>query len=650
MLIWVFSLSFLIAQADTTAIKEKAKKDYQEARNLFLADKTEAAFQILDESISLLTSIGDHQALFSAQTLRASMLLQVNRYDELDQLYSIMESHLEKVDKRLQCFFWFNKAQYLDQVNKYEESYQALLKGKPLLHPELVDYPILFYGYHLLYSQLEKKFKNYKRSRELLHVLEDSLTSLTFPIERRSHYLIDLYNALGNLSKETEDFLSADEYFKKALQYASNIKDQAMIKHNMASLWAAQKRFDEAEAMLHSLQDTLIRKSTLFKKYFTLSFIYEGKEEKKKYSDNLANFNRLMKKQNYPNLAIHLHLLNAIGAYFVDDFHRSLKLSQKALKVYEEHKEGMILSRQLAEKYILLSQARLHNNDDLHREFDHLLSLKDSINAFKNAEDYKELHIKYQTEQRQRENEKLEFEKKMAERAVKEKNTMLWLGGTALGVISLLTFFLSFLYRSSQRKNADIINQRNQIEVLNQELNHRVKNNLAFISSLIKMQSRRSDSQQVKEALQESESRLLALSGVHNQLYRNNAGRDVEIREYLTGILEGLEKIFSTEEKPIHFHTSFVPMQMNAEDAMKLGIIMNELITNSVKYAFDDITNPVIDIKTSVNQAGILTFQYTDNGPGYSHSIRANEMSKSLGLKLIELLKAQLSERCVIVM
>lgn len=648
MITLIFSMTLLTAQIDTIAIKERIKKSFQEAKQLHEANQYDASHILLNEVISLSETIGDINYIFTAQTVRASALLQEHKYDSLDIHYSEMEENVDKVNERLQCFFWFNKAQYLNQINKYNESHQSLLKGFITLKPDLVDYPLLFFGYYKLFSSLEKKFKNYKKSRELLNILEDSLTSETFLINKRAYYLFDLYNALGNLSKETDDYVSGERYYNKALKYAENTRDKSIAKYNIASALVSQKRYDEAEELLFNMKDSLLNRSTKLRKYFTLCMIYEGIEDSVKYLNTLKIFNNLLRINKFPPLEIHLNLLNAIDAYFKKDYQKSLKLSQKAVQEYHNEKESFTLSIQLAEKYVLLSHVGLQNNLDLKRNFEYLLAQKDSINALKNAEDYKELHIKYQTEQQERENESLTFENWKAQRVVKAKNLLLWIGGSALLVISLLFLFLYFLYRSTQRQNSKILSQKNQIETLNQELNHRVKNNLAFISSLINMQSRRSDSQEVKDALQESERRLLALSGVHNQLYRNETGRYVEVKEYLEEILDSLGRIFSTAEQPIYFKTSFISMKVNAEDAMRLGIIMNELITNSVKYAFNGISAPTIDIKTFINESGILTFQYLDNGPGYHQSIHRQETSKSLGLKLIELLKEQLSDRCVI--
>jgi two-component sensor histidine kinase len=197
--------------------------------------------------------------------------------------------------------------------------------------------------------------------------------------------------------------------------------------------------------------------------------------------------------------------------------------------------------------------------------------------------------------------------------------------------------------------NETLKQQKDKIQLLNRELNHRVKNNLAFMTSLLEMQGRRTESAETKQALIESESRLKALALVHSQLFRSDTDTEVNLKNYLEEIKEHLLGIFSLPDKELSIETDFCDYTINAEDAMRLGLIVNELVTNSVKHAFSDIENPQITISTNINSEGKLTLNYSDNGPGISKTMGDNIKESSLGIKLIDLLRKQLGDRYVVV-
>jgi hypothetical protein len=140
-------------------------------------------------------------------------------------------------------------------------------------------------------------------------------------------------------------------------------------------------------------------------------------------------------------------------------------------------------------------------------------------------------------------NEKLRADQ--AEREIqlsKQRNTII-VSSLSLILLSLLSYYL---YRQSQKRrkmNALLGLQKNQIQLLNKELNHRVKNNLTFITSMIQMQARRVESEETKEILRESENRLLALSRIHSTL-RTGTSTKINIQDYLSDIVFHLQKAF----------------------------------------------------------------------------------------------------------
>jgi len=182
--------------------------------------------------------------------------------------------------------------------------------------------------------------------------------------------------------------------------------------------------------------------------------------------------------------------------------------------------------------------------------------------------------------------EKLKAEQKLKEVVISKQKQTISYGGIGLVLFSLLAYWFYQLSKKRKQLNSELSTQKKQVLLLNQELNHRVKNNLAFMSTLLEMQGRRSQSSETKQALRESESRLKALSLVHANLFKNETDTDINLKEYLLEITSHLREVFEIENKDLVIQTHLIDKVVDAEDAMRIGLILNELVTNSVKHAF----------------------------------------------------------------
>lgn len=270
---------------------------------------------------------------------------------------------------------------------------------------------------------------------------------------------------------------------------------------------------------------------------------------------------------------------------------------------------------------------------------------KDSLYNIDKNKFIENLEISYQTKKRETENRQLLAEKRLKDTQLKFQRKSLLGSIAALLGLSALAFFLYDQNRKRKKANELLKKQKTEIELLNNELNHRVKNNLAFMTSLLSMQGRRLQSTEAKSALKESESRLQALSVVHNNLMKNSLGKEVNLREYILQIVDKMKESFYVPGKQIEVTTEVDDIAIDAERAMRIGLVVNELFTNSVKYAFQDIGQPNIHI--SLKQQGkSLSLIYKDNGPGFQQGFEnvtgVQEQPQHLGSKLIHLLVEQM--------
>jgi two-component sensor histidine kinase len=180
-------------------------------------------------------------------------------------------------------------------------------------------------------------------------------------------------------------------------------------------------------------------------------------------------------------------------------------------------------------------------------------------------------------------------------------------------------------------------NERNKyIETLIKELSHRVKNNLQLVISLLDMQSMNISDSKSKEAINDAKNRLLSMLLAHQKLYNIENAVSIYIPDYLNQLTEMIQTTYR-ESYDECFEINCIPIRHEVEKVISLGLIINEIITNSFKHAFKETENPLIKITiTQINQTNILTI--SDNGSGFEKKENYNGM----GLSIVKALTKQL--------
>ncbi len=181
----------------------------------------------------------------------------------------------------------------------------------------------------------------------------------------------------------------------------------------------------------------------------------------------------------------------------------------------------------------------------------------------------------------------------------------------------------------------------NEKETLIKEVHHRVKNNLQTISSLLSLQSRNIDDKKVKSLLKSSQNRVISMAMVHEMLYMREDLSKIEYRSYVQELAEYLVRSIKGTSSNITLDIDIPDVKLNIDTAIPLGLLINETITNSLKYGIVDENKGEIFIKLRkvVNNEYLLNLG--DNGAGFSETITYKN-SNSLGLKLIHNLARQL--------
>lgn len=179
-------------------------------------------------------------------------------------------------------------------------------------------------------------------------------------------------------------------------------------------------------------------------------------------------------------------------------------------------------------------------------------------------------------------------------------------------------------------------------ETLLKEIHHRVKNNLQVITSLLSLQSNMLQDEKIREVFQQSQYRINAMATIHETLYRSNNFVGINYRQYLVTLSEYLLLSMKGEKHQITLKMEVPPVMLSLDTAIPLGLLVNEVITNALKYGIVGQQEGVITIRLTAKTAQKYELYIGDDGCGYSPTLNFNNTA-SLGLKLIQNLARQLN-------
>lgn len=181
-----------------------------------------------------------------------------------------------------------------------------------------------------------------------------------------------------------------------------------------------------------------------------------------------------------------------------------------------------------------------------------------------------------------------------------------------------------------------------QKEVLLKEIHHRVKNNLTVISSLLELQSDNTLDENAKATLLQSTNRVRSIALIHQKLYQHQNFANIELQEFVNDLYKQIASVMSSTNTKITFKNDIENILIDIDTSVPMGLIINELITNSFKYAFHNNQKPLIQVKLSSLSKDNYQFIYIDNGKGLPTNFKIEEAS-SLGMQLMQMLATQLS-------
>ena len=267
--------------------------------------------------------------------------------------------------------------------------------------------------------------------------------------------------------------------------------------------------------------------------------------------------------------------------------------------------------------------------------------LDDSVYNVVKAKQFSELQILYETEGKDKNIELLVQKDIVQQASIRQSNLVK--NFTLAGIFAMLviTGLLYVQYRNKQKRNKEI-NEKNRAleqlvkdkEWLVKEIHHRVKNNFHIVASLLEIQSSYLKNKDALSAIKESQHRIHSMSIIHQKLYQSDTLSTIQMPEYIYELVEYLRESYGIREK-VGFSLEIENIELNHASAITLGLILNEAITNAIKYAFAKTKNGKISISLSHVSDSQILLSIADNGRGLPNDFDSR-IGASMGMELLQ--------------
>ena len=429
-----------------------------------------------------------------------------------------------------------------------------------------------------------------------------------------------LNNTLGNINNSLKNHAKAVEYFKAAIVRATQVNDMVNLQKylsNTADQYVQLSQFDSAK--------TYLGKSLLIwnqiKNPATLAFIYKayGKVFNFQYRYDSAIYYLNLAKEKYNDAGADDKAADCY--YWIGDVNKQQDKVEDAISNYKQALQIYTTAEEIDQsKDVLEALAEMENRKGNYAAaFNYQKQLKivtDSIYNEDKADAMVAAEIKYETAIKESTiaNQKLQIKE--------EKKQKYWLVGGLL-ILALVAIALSYFYNRIKKQKAQIQHQKEEI----------IHNNQNNIQQLISIFSRQTSTEAIRENARSNQERLFTLNLLNKLLYENGESNHANVNEYLNQLTKAKE-IGTGNEVEIKFDSPSIIFKSNM--LKDIGLIVNELTTNAIKYAFANKLNPSININLQQQNNQWLNLSVQDNGNGLPNEFNLQDDRQSFGLDFVK--------------
>jgi two-component sensor histidine kinase len=468
---------------------------------------------------------------------------------------------------------------------------------------------------------------NYNKAMELF------MSGVKICDENQLDYSKNLYHSLGVLFHITDNYPKAETYYTKAMQLSEQYRDTLLMVRcmvNLGSVNSSMEKFDEAEKFY---EKSLRYPSTPYIRRATLVNTGNLKIRQKKYKEAIECLNSALGRDSLisgDDALDYSYLLNAKSA--IHDLSGVEQLLPRCIAICgqcNDMRNKTILLKSIGDMYLAMNDLK----QAVYYKERYILAY-DSLKNQQRDEVVYEMDTKYQTHQKEEEIIKQQ----------KSKTALIVL----VIVFVLISGLLTYLVVSNLRQKKRLKKQTTLLETLIEEKNlllrethHRVKNSFQIVSGLLYLQSENIQDKDAAMAIKEAQNRVRSMVLIHQKLYNRDQLIGIETREYIEDLVNDIVDNQTDEILKLRTQTDVESVVFSIDTITPVGLIINELITNCIKHAFDEsISNPMIQVMFR-KEGDVYVLQVKDNGKGLNNHIKES----SFGLKLIRALSKKLKAK-----
>lgn len=469
--------------------------------------------------------------------------------------------------------------------------------------------------------------------------IENYIASIPYLQKRtQSMMLASTYRKIAYLFQRISNWDKTKEYTNKAFQIADEknyTREKAFIKCLMGEIALYDNDFDNAIKLTSEALDLFKNKNNseyLLFGHITMATAYLSTGQIQKALENINIAEQYKDNTGVIAYKYQLHYIYASIAFELKDknmmkAHIDQCIEMSHLIDVDEEKIKTLKLQRLYQELLGNYNAAIKLSDRYHY-------LKDSLYRNQQNKVVYELEAKYQKANQDKEIELLSTENKFKASILEQQKLLLTVTILGLFVLGILSFLSFSLYRKVKQQN-EIVNSALEVkDTLLREIHHRVKNNLQIISSLLALQSKYIDDEEALKALQQGQDRVQTMALIHQDLYETESLTGVNAELYLHQLVDKLMDSYRYNEDDVDVNIEIENLTLDLDTMIPLGLIVNELVSNSFKHAFkNDTVRASIHVKLfeSDNE---LVLEVGDNGTGLK-DLKDLE-GKSFGFELVK--------------
>lgn len=466
--------------------------------------------------------------------------------------------------------------------------------------------------------------------------LSNSFKALSFLGGTPSPSHASCYNSIAMIFKTTKNYPDAEIYFRNSLKLFLQFGKQleaAKSYNNLGELFILTRQYDSAKHNLllsaklkRQLNDTqgLARTLSRLGKVFILT------NDLQKAESLLIESLTTQRQINDPVGLI--ETLNNLGELYLNTskISKASGFLQEANTIILRYGTPDYLRQNLE---LRIKLARKQNNFSTGMLLqDELAIIRDSLLNQEKSKSLQAMQIRYETQKKEQEITLLQQRNEISKAKIESNRILivaLVVGLTLVVAIGILIYINLRNARASKKR----------FELLLQETRHRIKNNLQTLASIFHLQTHHyTDHEMILEA-RSSESRVHAMSLLHEKFYAGEADHIINTREYIADLINKLVDIYGSHTRNLKVHSHVAEVDLDIDKALALSLIIQELVCNAFKYAFDQEPDPELSVEIR-EQTGNILAVVADNGIGIVGN--RESYSSSQGLSLVDALVSQL--------